>query len=96
MSDRVKVTRAKRRGQAEAIIEGDLLRVTRAKTREQVKLEFAQRGQSVAAWAAQYELHPSMVRDVLAGTRPALRGESHRAAVLLGIKVGEASLRREH
>ncbi len=71
------------------------VKVTRAKSREQVRHEFAQRGESVAAWAAKHGLHASMVREVLAGTRPALRGETHRAAVLLGIKTGEATTQRE-
>lgn len=74
----------------------DRVKVTRAKTRDQVKREFALRGESVAAWAAKYELRASMVREVLAGIRPALRGEAHRAAVLLGIKVGEAPTARPH
>ncbi|WP_019411223.1 DNA-binding protein [Pseudomonas psychrophila] len=40
-------------------------------------------------WAKKHELHPSTVYAVLNGQKKCLRGEAHRAAVLLGIKDGE-------
>jgi gp16 family phage-associated protein len=45
-------------------------------------------GLSVRDWAAQHRLNDRTVYEVLAGRRPCLRGESHRAAVLLGLKRG--------
>ncbi|MGR2709579.1 hypothetical protein B7453_09850 [Pseudomonas sp. IB20] len=44
------------------------------------------RGMSVKDFAIQYDLHPSTVYAVLNGQKKCLRGEAHRAAVLLGIK----------
>lgn len=45
-------------------------------------------GISVKDWAEQNNLHPSTVYAVLNGQKKCLRGEAHRAAVLLGIKKG--------
>lgn len=41
---------------------------------------------SVKQFALQYGLHPSTVYAVLNGQKKCLRGDAHRAAVLLGIK----------
>lgn len=46
-------------------------------------------GLSAKEWAQQNGLTPSTVYAVLNGQKKCLRGESHRAAVLLGIKDGE-------
>lgn len=46
-------------------------------------------GLSAKEWATQNGLTPSTVYAVLNGQKKCLRGESHRAAVLLGIKQGE-------
>ncbi|WP_285354622.1 DNA-binding protein [Pseudomonas sp. lyk4-R2A-10] len=43
-------------------------------------------GISVKDFALQNNLHPSTVYAVLNGQKKCLRGEAHRAAVLLGIK----------
>lgn len=43
-------------------------------------------GISVKDFAIQNDLHPSTVYAVLNGQKKCLRGEAHRAAVLLGIK----------
>jgi gp16 family phage-associated protein len=43
-------------------------------------------GISVKDFALQNDLHPSTVYAVLNGQKKCLRGEAHRAAVLLGIK----------
>jgi gp16 family phage-associated protein len=48
-------------------------------------------GISIKDFALQNEIHPSTVYAVLNGQKKCLRGESHRAAVLLGIKEGEAA-----
>lgn len=45
-------------------------------------------GISVKDWAGKNNLNPSTVYAVLNGQKKCLRGESHRAAVLLGIKEG--------
>ncbi|NNA66232.1 DNA-binding protein [Pseudomonas gessardii] len=49
------------------------------------------KGMSVKDFAIQNGLHPSTVSAVLNGQKKCLRGEAHRAAVLLGIKDGEIS-----
>ncbi|GLO54790.1 hypothetical protein PPUJ20066_08260 [Pseudomonas putida] len=46
------------------------------------------RGISVKDFAIEHGLHPSTVYAVLNGQKKCLRGEAHRAAVLLGIKDG--------
>lgn len=43
-------------------------------------------GLSLRAFARHHQLHPSTVYGVLNGQNKCLRGEAHRAAVLLGIK----------
>lgn len=48
-------------------------------------------GLSVREFAEQHDLHTSTVYAVLAGQKRCLRGEAHRAAVLLGIKRGAAA-----
>ncbi|MBZ9561045.1 DNA-binding protein [Pseudomonas sp. P116] len=45
-------------------------------------------GISVKDFAIKNDLHPSTVYAVLNGQKKCLRGEAHRAAVLLGIKDG--------
>lgn len=45
-------------------------------------------GISVRDWAEQNGLTPSTVYAVLNGQKKCLRGQAHRAAVLLGIKEG--------
>ena len=59
------------------------------KTREQVIAEFNRRGQSVRSWALSNGLNPAVVSGVLAGRYAGRIGESHRAAVKLGLKDGE-------
>lgn len=57
---------------------------------EQARNEARQRltalGISAKEWAEQHGLTPSTVYAVLNGQKKCLRGEAHRAAVLLGIK----------
>lgn len=45
-------------------------------------------GISAKDWAVQNNLTPSTVYAVLNGQKKCLRGEAHKAAVLLGIKPG--------
>lgn len=59
------------------------------KTPSQVKAELERSGISVAQWATANSLNVMIVYGLLAGRRKGGRGESHRAAVLLGLKEGE-------
>lgn len=59
------------------------------KTPDQIKAEFANRGESLSAWAAQQRLPTSLIYDLLSGRVKGNRGNAHRAAVLLGLKSGE-------
>jgi gp16 family phage-associated protein len=61
------------------------------KTREQVLEEFDRKGISITKWSRDHGLNPSTVRAVLKCNRKARIGESHKAAVMLGIKAGELS-----
>ena len=56
--------------------------------RESVKDAFAERGLSISEWARKHNLAPQYVYDLLNGRTNGARGESHRAAVLLGLKEG--------
>lgn len=57
-------------------------------TREQAREELNRRGISIAEFCRKHDLNPNLVSDLLAGRKKGLRGEAHRAAVLLGIKDG--------
>lgn len=57
--------------------------------RARARLE--RQGLSVRDFAEQHQLHASTVYAVLAGQKRCLRGEAHRAAVLLGIKRGKVA-----
>jgi gp16 family phage-associated protein len=65
--------------------------VAATRTPAEAKAEFARKGMSIRAWALKHELPPTLVYEILRGNerRRCLRGASHRAAVLLGIKEGE-------
>ncbi|TDF86431.1 DNA-binding protein [Pseudomonas sp. H9] len=57
---------------------------------QEARARLALQGISAKEWAEKHDLSPSTVYAVLNGQKKCLRGESHRAAVLLGIKDGEA------
>lgn len=59
------------------------------KTRQEILDEFSRKGISVRKWALSRGICPSTVRGVLSGRLTGRIGESHKAAVLLGIKAGE-------
>lgn len=65
----------------------------RVKTPEQVRAEFDARGMSISDFASKHDLSRAIVYGVLSGNKKGRRGESHRAAVLLGIKAGMAAER---
>ena len=62
-----------------------------AKTPEEVKQLFAERGLSVSGWAKRYGFSQALVYQVLSGKRNPVRGESHRIATALGLKDGVIS-----
>lgn len=59
------------------------------RTKEQILAEFANKGISVRGWALANGLTPSVVHSLLKGRLTGRIGESHRAAVKLGLKHGE-------
>ena len=56
--------------------------------RQRARKRLSRQGLSVRAWADQHQLKPGTVYEVLAGRKRCLRGDAHRAAVLLGLKKG--------
>lgn len=57
-------------------------------TPEQAREALNPKGMSIAEFCRIHGLNRNMVSDLLAGRKKGLRGEAHRAAVLLGIKYG--------
>jgi gp16 family phage-associated protein len=58
-------------------------------TPEQARAQLDRAGISIAEFCRTYSLNKNLVSDLLNGRKKGRRGESHRAAVLLGIKQGE-------
>lgn len=58
--------------------------------REDILQDFDRRGLSIRAWAIANDVNPVIAAHVLAGRCKGRFGEAHRAAVLLGLKVGNA------
>jgi gp16 family phage-associated protein len=58
------------------------------KTAKQVRAEFTEAGISVAEWARTHGFNRETVVDLLRGKSQGSRGQSHRAAVALGLKAG--------
>jgi gp16 family phage-associated protein len=56
-----------------------------------VRSEFARKGVQIADWARVHGVNPQLVHNILSGKpgRSYRSGQSHRIAVLLGIKDGE-------
>ncbi|MBT2339445.1 MULTISPECIES: DNA-binding protein [Pseudomonas] len=61
---------------------------TYEQARQLARAALERRGQTVKDFAEKHLLNPSTVYAVLSGQNRGRRGESHRAAVLLGIKDG--------
>lgn len=59
------------------------------KSREEVLEDFARKGKSIRGWAKDHGLSQSVVFGVLNGRLSGRIGQSHKVAVLLGIKDGE-------
>ena len=58
-------------------------------TGEEAKADFIRKGVSISAWAKEHGFNRTLVHSVLTGERPCRFGQSHKVAVLLGIKEGE-------
>lgn len=56
---------------------------------EAKRQQFQRDGISIAAWAAANNLSTPLIYEIFRGKRPCLRGESRRAAILLGLKDGD-------
>jgi len=65
-----------------------LSKPAKVKTPDQAMAEFHRTGKSVSSWAKEHGFNTNMVYGILKGERKCLRGQSHRIAVLLGIKDG--------
>lgn len=59
------------------------------KTIGQVREDMNKRGETVVGWARKHGFKPDNVRAVIYGHGKGKWGESHKIAVLLGIKDGE-------
>ncbi|MCQ2035195.1 DNA-binding protein [Stutzerimonas kunmingensis] len=62
------------------------------RTPKQAKEWLAKQGKTVQEFAREHSLDPFTCYQVLSGKKKGVRGESHRAAVLLGIKEGVADV----
>ena len=59
------------------------------KTLEEVRGEFLRKGVPISRWARENQIPRGIAYAVLSGRCPGHYGAAHRAAVLLGLKVGE-------
>jgi gp16 family phage-associated protein len=62
---------------------------TKTKAHVKAREKFSRTGLSISDWAQQHGFNRSLVYEVLAGRKKCHRGDSHRIAVMLGIKQGE-------
>ncbi|ERI50496.1 hypothetical protein N878_08585 [Pseudomonas sp. EGD-AK9] len=60
-------------------------------TPEQARAALDRKGMSIAEFSRLNGLNKNLVSDLLNGRKKGKRGQAHRAAVLLGIKEGEAA-----
>ena len=59
------------------------------RTAAEARSELLRKGVSVTGWSKANDLNPVTVFQLLQGKVKGVRGEAHRAAVLLGMKAGE-------
>lgn len=59
------------------------------RTPEEVRADFTHKGISISQWATANGYSTNLVFEVLAGRKKAVRGQSHKIAVALGLKEGE-------
>lgn len=57
-------------------------------SREEVRTKFEREGTTYAEWARKHNVNKGLVSLILNKDRPCHRGQSHKVAVLLGIKDG--------
>lgn len=69
-------------------MKADLSKEKKIRTPAEAKAEFRRLGKSVVSWSKEHGFCNQLVGQVLAGKRPGHRGQTHRIAVLLGIKDG--------
>lgn len=67
----------------------------KVKTLKDVRDEFRRSGLTVKAWSLRHNVSASLVYEVFRG-RPCHRGQSHRIAVLLGVKDGVIEEQANH
>lgn len=60
-------------------------------TPEQARAALDRKGISIAEFSRKHGLNKNLVSDLLNGRKKGKRGQAHTAAVLLGIKDGEAA-----
>lgn len=58
------------------------------RTPQQAREQLSYLGITIAQWARENRFSETLVREVLAGRKKCLRGQSHNIAVLLGMKAG--------
>jgi len=58
------------------------------KTIQQAREDMERRGETLAGWARKHGFNPENVRAVVYGNSKGKWGESHKIAVMLGIKDG--------
>lgn len=59
------------------------------RTPQEVRDDFARKGQSIASWAKKHGFSVATTSQVLTGHNKATRGQGHKIAVTLGLKEGE-------
>lgn len=69
-------------------MKSSLSKAKKIKTLAEARADFHRSGKSVISFAQEHGFCVNLVYMVLAGKRPGLRGQSHKIAVLLGIKDG--------
>lgn len=62
---------------------------SKLKTPDEVRQELASLGISISDWAREMGYPPGLVHQVLAGRLRCVRGQAHKVAVSLGLKVGK-------
>lgn len=75
-------------------MEHGLSKGRKVKTLKQVREEFRRSGRSVVSWAKEHDVSVNLVYEVFKG-RACHRGQSHKIAVLLGVKDGIIEEQRE-
>lgn len=72
-----------------SILSGEKMKQKRLRTREEVLEDFSNKGISIRSWSLENGISPAVVHAVLKGKLTGRIGESHKAAVKLGLKNGE-------